>query len=103
MLRRSRRKRSASTMIGKHDSTVPTNPSEVAPVNASTSQRSTWLSTYHSTANTVTNFEVSIASGSGVTAKLPSPLLGNNLDSSHKTCMPTENIMASDNISRNVS
>lgn len=99
MLRRSRRKRSASTMIGKHDSTVPTNPSAVAPVNASTSQRSTWLST----ANTVTNFEVSIASGSGVTAKLPSPLLGNNLDSSHKTCIPTENIMASDNISRNVS
>ena len=39
MLRRSTRKRSASTMRGKQASTVPTNPSAVAPLSASTSQR----------------------------------------------------------------
>ena len=103
MLRRSTRKRSASTMRGKQASTVPTNPSAVAPLSASTSQRSTGLSTYHSIVDPVTNLGVPIAGSSGVTTTPPSPLLGNSLDSSHKTCMPTEFIKASDNISRNVS
>lgn len=103
MLRRSTRKRLASTMRGKQASTVPTNPSAVAPLSASTSQRSTRLSTYHSIVDPVANLGVPIASSSGVTATPPSPLLGNSLDSSHKTCMPTEIINASDNISRNVS
>ena len=38
-----------------------------------------------------------------MTATLPSPLLGNSLDNSHKICMPMEIIKASDNISSDVS